>query len=105
MRGRRGCVRRDYRSKSVTDLYRDGHGFRDTWSKPMNDTAQPRYWEGRWRDEKAENERLLQEIADLQSLLKLANIDMRITTQLSRSIRRNSRLANVLSDALALLEQ
>jgi len=71
----------------------------------MNDTPQPSYWQLRWRDEKVENERLLQEIADLQTLLKLANIDMRITTQLSRSIKRNSRLANVLSDALALLEQ
>jgi hypothetical protein len=27
--------------------------------KLCNDTGDQRYWEGRWRDEKAENERLL----------------------------------------------
>ena len=27
--------------------------------KLCNDTGEQRYWEGRWRDEKAENERLM----------------------------------------------
>jgi rubrerythrin len=31
-----------------------------------NDTGEQRYWEGRWRDEKAENEKLRAEIERLQ---------------------------------------
>jgi hypothetical protein len=35
-----------------------------------NDTGDQRYWEGRWRDEKAENERLRAEIEDACKVLE-----------------------------------
>jgi hypothetical protein len=71
----------------------------------MTDDAE-RYWEGRWRDEAAENERLrlaLQLTAQATSHHR-ADINEAIVRQLGRSIERNSRMVNALQAWRKIIE-
>jgi len=46
-----------------------------------NDTGEQRYWEGRWRDEKAENEKLLARLKQIADLADGSPPDKRLGEQ------------------------
>lgn len=57
-----------------------------------NDTGEQRYWEGRWRDEKAENERLRAALDDIR-------------TELTRPGSRPAHLIRVCANVIRIVDQ
>lgn len=71
--------------------------------KLCNDTGEQRYWEGRWRDEKAENERLRAALGALRFGLK--DIAIGSGERLLMQDEMRARARSALADAEALESQ